>query len=295
MFDQRIVFFLFAGREPNLRTQWPSLARLLELHPGAEIHYWDLTRNDEDHAYVQTLHDPENRVHVRSELWTHNDWPIGCRKRAKRPRWCGCRDCRPAPYEKVYAAYAADPSYAGAVFTKLDDDVVWLASEFYGDVLGILDEHPNAVVSGNVINNVVCAKHTPGLREILEDAFDVSTQREWFDLHADADFARLSHAWFLREAPDMDVLALEREIRALPGERPSINCVSFTHPTLQRLSAVMNGRRFAKMGDEGSICQNFLPRIAPRFQAAHLYFGPQRVHMSDDELDDLRRQYAALR
>lgn len=290
MNDQRIILFVFAGREANLRTQRPSLDRLLAIHPRAEVHYFDMTRNDEDHAYVQTLHDPANRVHVRSELYEPNDWPIGCRKKLRRPRWCGCRDCKPGQYEKVYALYAADESYADAILTKLDDDLVWFAAEHYGDVLSILAEHPNAVVSGNVVNNVVCAKHTPGLRGVIEHVFSPESQRDWFDLHADADFARISHEWFLRNGRPGDV----RDVRSLPGERPSINCVSFTHATMKRLAATMANPKFAKMGDEGSICQNFLPRIALRFVGAHLYFGPQRVNMTDAELDDLRAAYGAL-
>lgn len=306
MNDRRITLFVYAGREPNLVVQRPCLDRLLRDWPGLTVELWNLTRNDEDDAYVRGLHDPAARVIVRNELHQgKNDWPIGCRRRAKRQRWCGCRDCRPAPFEEPYRLYANDPSYAGSAFVKLDDDVVFLETDRFGDLFAVLDDHPNAVVSAGVVNNVVSAKHMPDLRRLIESVYpDLDSQKAWFDLHADGDFARISHDWFLREAetawergrdtirtPDGTSAVVER---ALPGERPSINCVAFTHATMQLLSATMHSPRFAKMGDEGSICQNFLPRIALSFRAAHLYFGPQRIQMTDEELDAYRARYADL-
>lgn len=293
--DQRVVLFIFAGREDNMRIQRPYLDRLLSEWPGLTVEVWNLTRNDHDDAYVRGLHDPDGRVIVRNDLHQGpNDWPIACRKRAVRPRWCGCPDCRPAPFEQVYRWYAERPDYADATFVKMDDDIVFIDTARFGDFLAELDAHPTAVVSASVVNNVVSAKHLPELRELVEREFrDLPTQRAWFDLHADDDFARVCHDWFLQNWPR--VIADDYPpTRALPGERPSINVIAFTWETMGRLWSVMSSPRFARMGDEGSVCQNFLPRIVRGFTCAHLYFGPQRVRMTDEETDAYRARYAEL-
>jgi hypothetical protein len=298
MTDRRIVFALFAGRQVNMEVALPYYAELLDLYPRAELDIFDLTRNDEDHAYVQSLHDPEAGITVRSDLYLGaNDWPIGCRKRAARPRWCGCKECRPAPFEKVYAWYAERPEYADAVIVKVDDDVLFLETGGFDAMLDELDAHQNAVVSACAVNNVVSAKHTPDLRKRIEAMHDPAvpmTQKVWFDLHADADFARASHDWFLANWQD-HLDSVRTPTRALPGERPSINCIAFTYPTLLRMVATMARPRFARLGDEGTVCQNFLPRIARGFTVCHLYFGPQRVTMGDDELDEYRAAYVKVR
>lgn len=291
MNDQRIVIVCFAGREVNMEVQWPSIARLLDLYPNATFEAWNLTRNESDNAYVRGLGAKHERVMVRNDLWPgDNDWPIGCRKKLKRPKWCGCKDCRPAPYEAVYAWYAERPAYSNAVFMKVDDDLLWLQTGTYAHVLEELAEHPHAVISACVVNNVVSAKHTPELRELIEGKFSPATERDWFMLHVDPEFARVSHDWLLDRGGSVD--GPRESVRALPGERPSINCISFTWPTMVRMAKVMGDPLFRRMGDEGTVCQNFLPRIVTSFQAAHLQFGPQRLGLPESEWDAIRQRYA---
>lgn len=292
----RLTIFCFAGREENLRVQLPLVRRLLALYPNARYDVWNLSRNESDNRYVRSLHSPAGRIFVRNDLYSPNDWPaIGCRAKLKRPRWCGCSECKPGEYEKVYATYAAEGQEAtGDVLLKIDDDLVFMATERFGDVLAVLTEHPNAVVSGSVVNNVVCAKHDTGLRPLIEKQFRPTSQKAWFDLHTNPDFARVSHNHFLQEWSLLLASSALPPTRSLPGERLSINAIAFTYLTLERLHATIQNPRFRKLGDEGSIVHNFLPRIVPSFVACHLYFGRQRVAMSDEEVDAYRAAYAEV-
>jgi hypothetical protein len=302
--DRRIVLFLFVGREANLRVQIPYWQRMLSDWPGLEIELWNMSRNRADDAYVRRLESMHERVRVRNELYEVNDWPEGlCRRRLRRPRWCGCRECKPGQFERPYAIYAEDPDYADAYFVKADDDIVFWETDRLGDLFAVLDVYPRAVVSALVTNNVVSAKHDPELRALVEASAPVETQRDWFDLHTSAGFARLSHDHFLDRMQRQGGVGLDvmrgyagpaQHERALPGERPSINTIAFTHATMRRLATVMASPMFRKMGDEGAVCQNFLPRICTTFRTAHLYFGPQRVGMGDDELDAYRERYVTL-
>lgn len=297
MSDQRVIFIVFAGRECNMEVARPFFDRLLRDYPRAELHLWDLTRQESDHAYVQSRHDPENRTFVFSDLWPgDNTWPANlCRKRLRRPRRCECRDCRPAPYEKVYHWYAERPEYADAVLCKTDDDVLFFETDRFGDVLESLAEHPNAVVSANVINNVVSAKHSPHLRGLIAERFNPESQRGWFDLHALPEFATLCHDWFLFGWRDLTAPSPREIVRTVPGERISINFIAFTYPTLQRMSAAMRNNAFKRIGDEGTVDQNFLPRIVRSFTVCHLQFGPQRVGLPEETWDEYRRRYAEVR
>lgn len=293
--DQRIIFFVFAGREANMEVQRPYINRLLETYPRAEYHVWNLTRNDEDDRYVRGL-DDGGQVRVFNHLHDgKNDWPGPCRKKLPRPRWCGCPECRPGQFEEVYDFYVRSPELSGegTVFVKLDDDIVFIETDRFGEVLDVLDRHPEAVVSANVVNNVVSAMHDPRFRLVAARRFGPTNQREWFDLHADADFARFSHDWFL-DAGVSPRTWPATVTRAIPGERISINTIAFTYATLQRINAVIQHPRSRRLGDEGAIVHNFLPRITTTFRTAHLYFGPQRVNMTEAELDDYRARYAAL-
>lgn len=310
MNEQKIIFFVFAGREENMELQWPYINRLLEIYPNAEYHVWDLTRNEADHAYVQALCIKHDRVKVFSHLWPGRNNVTFCRKKLAKPRWCNCVGCRPAPFEKVYEFYAADQStytsthdfgstevttspYANTVFVKLDDDIVFIETERFNEVLGLLAANPTRVVSANVVNNVVSAKHDPDLRPRIEKAFRPQTFKAWFDLHAEAEYANLSHRWFLDNAEDLlDPHRPVESERSLPGERMSINFIAMNFATLCRVNAVVEAQH-SKLGDEGAINHNFLPWITVSFRVAHLYFGPQRVHM-EDQIEELRLRYANL-
>lgn len=286
-----MVIFIFAGRRANMEIQMPYLMRLLDLYPEAEVHLWDLTRDAADQRYLQGLEGAqEGRVHVLGHL--HPGHPIRCANpggRRGRRYPCACLLHRP-PYERPYQYYASRYENIPTVYVKMDDDVLFLETERFNDLIMPLVDHPNRVISANVINNAVCAKYDVDLSRTLRTLFDPQTDRQWWVLHTSPEFARESHDWFLDNIGNGRTIA-SGYVRTRPGEQVSINCVAFTNKTMNRLARAFtyNGR----LGDEGVI-DSYLPWIARSFHAAHLTFGPQDKEMSLVELNVLRLRYLEL-
>lgn len=300
----RLIIFQFAGRQANMEVQQPYLDQILRMHPDAELHLWDLTRDPADQRYLATLDGThEGRVRVLSHLHTGhpidclypNGYPGGIEHRPRGWRPCKCLTHKP-PYEEPWRYYAKDPEgeYADTVFVKIDDDVLFLETDNFSHLVSPLTEYPARIISANVINNVVCAKYANddmvahymakfGVGDPLQHASD----RGWWELHTNPEFASYSHARFISE--------FERDwrpewVRTRPGELVSINCVAMTHRTLQRVAGMMSVR----LGDEGAV-DRCLPWIALSFRAAHLAFGPQERAMGSTLLDQIRSEYTALR
>lgn len=303
----RLILFQFAGRQANMEVQRPYLDAILRAHPTAELHLWDLTRNAADARYLQTLDGAhEGRVRVRGDL--HPGHPIECmypngypggtphRPRGWRP--CVCLKHKP-PYEKPWKSYAEDDSYADAVFVKIDDDVLFLETDNFPHLVGPLVKHPDRIISANVVNNAVCAKYLRGGEmQDMREKFDLGSpsrpfyDRDWWELHTEAEFASFSHAQFLSSMPFTNMRRSWKPeyVRTRPGEAVSINCVAMTHPTLRRVAGMMGVR----LGDEGAV-DRCLPWIALSFRAAHLAFGPQEKAMGPALLDQIRGEYTNLR
>lgn len=296
--SQRMVMFMFAGRRVNMEVLMPFLDRILDERPETELHLWDLTRDPRDQRYVRSLHgEHDGRVQVIEHL--HTGHPIKCMNpsgRAGRRFRCSCLKHTP-PYEKPYVWYAEQGQYDGAVFVKLDDDVLFLETDRLDDLISPLANHPNRIVSANVINNVVCAKYEPALAAkyagIYGDPADPTKDRGWWSLHCEAMFARDSHDWFLDNSARVlsGVAGKPSYVRTRPGEAISINCIAFTHATMKRLAASFH--HDLRLGDEGAV-DRMLPWIARSFHVAHLTFGPQDRAIPEAELNDLRNRYAAL-
>jgi hypothetical protein len=279
----------------------PYLDQIMRMHPTAQLHLWDLTRDPMDQRYLQTLdgaHD--GRVRVVGTL--HGGHPIDCmypngydgKGGTKRPRgWrqCKCMKHKP-PYEQPWKYYAkADWVQPGTVFVKIDDDVLFLETDTFSHLIGPLVEFPNRIMSANVINNSVCAKYEDGWFR-TQERFDLGDptlpkfDRDWWELHTNSEFASFAHAQFLNR--------FERGwrpsyVRTRPGELVSINCVAMTHPTLKRVAGMMNDR----LGDEGAV-DRMLPWIVKSFRVAHLSFGPQET-MDPDLMDEIRESYIQFR
>jgi hypothetical protein len=295
----KIVLFMFAGREENMTVQWPYLERLLTDYPNMELHLWDLTRRASDARYLRDLTRRSLRVKVLDHL--HTGHPIRCRYPNGRRRLrghppCTCMIHKP-PYEKPYQWYAGQPEYADAVFVKIDDDVLFLETERFDDLIAPLADHPNRIVSANVINNVVCAKYSDH-NMLLANRFEVGDPRDprndkrWWWLHTNEEFAKSCHEIFLSIWEDVvDTNETPAYVRSRPGEAVSINCIAFTHQTMKTLAAAF--KHSPRLGDEGVVDQH-LPWICKTFHAAHLTFGPQDKEMTTVELNDLREQYAQL-
>lgn len=298
--NTRIVFFIFAGRKANMEIQRPYIERLLGEYPKSELHLWDLTREESDQIYLRQWAASHERIAFVAGL--HPGHPIECAGDWRGPghRRCQCIKHKP-PYEDPYRYYRDNPVRGGGadytdatVFVKLDDDVLWMDTDRFGEVLSFLETHPAQIASANVINNVVCAKYEPSLREQVLACFAIPStnpnwDRTWWALHTSAVFALLSHRW-AAEMFELGFRPDDREpVQTRFGEAVSINFVAMKYPMLcaaaDRMDDVEN-----PMGDEGTI-DSFLPWIIPNFRVAHLSFGPQEHDLDPETVEAIRKQY----
>ncbi len=256
----RVVLFVFAGRTANMKVQLPLIRRILAEHPAAELHVWNLARNDDDAAYVNTI--SGERITVRAEHPQNL-----CRGRADTPL---------DAVIDVYTRYAA-PEYADTVFVKLDDDVVFLETERFGAFIDAINIHLGAVVSANVINNEACCAATQPAIWGKFAALGVPLS----DFHNSADIARSSHDYFCDHHTEM----LGQPIELIPTRTwLSVHAIGYTAATARRIAERLNtpashhppvvaGRPW-ETSDEAVL--NLFPRIIMRgFTAAHLSFGGQ--------------------
>lgn len=297
MSTEKIVFFVFAGREENMDVQRPHLERLLAMYPAAELHLWDLTRRAPDSWYIQKWAREHSQVRYLGQF--HTGHPIKC---IGKPKYRGAPPCRcvihKPPYEKPWIHYANHDEYADCTFVKLDDDVIWMDVPRFGEVLEFLETHPDEVASANVTNNVVCAKYEHWtLPAYLSDLFEVGDPKEsendkaWWLLHTDPIFADSSHRWLL-DRIDGGVVTEVTEmpvVKTREGEAISINFVAMKHSVLKRAASLMRDNR---LGDEGAI-DTMLPYIIRNFRVAHLSFGPQEPGLAL-RAPIIREKYKAL-
>lgn len=302
MSDRDIVVIIFAGREENMSVQWPYLQTLMAKYPTLQVHLWDLTRRPSDAKYIRTLAaDPVFSEQVRLYDHLHTGHPIKCRypNGQRRPRGfppCQCMLHKP-PYEKPYGWYAEQPAYADTVFVKIDDDVLFLETERFHDLIAPLAEHPERIISANATNNSVCAKYGED-RDFLANRFSAGdpllpkNDKRWWLLHTDPEFAIVSHEMFLDNWKERTrVLPPPTYVHTRPGEAVSINCIAFTFSMMKTLAAAF--KHSPRLGDEGVVDQH-LPWICTTFHAAHLTFGPQDKEMRSTDLSRLRDQYWQL-
>lgn len=292
----KLILFEFAGREENLVAQRPHVERLLEMYPEAEFHLWDLTRRRSDQAYIAGWAASHERIVFMGQF--HPGHPVRClypngaqRRRGLPP--CQCMTHKP-PYEKPWRYYSdaiAKGWYSpDTVFVKFDDDVIWMDTERFPEMVEFLETHPDQIASANVTNNAVCAKYEPGFRESLIEEFDLGDptdpayDRDWWALHIDPIFAWLAHHWLTDHIDNVGQDGRE-PFKTREGEAISINFVAMKAPLLQHVATLMDGR----YGDEGAV-DTTLPWIVPNFRAAHLTFGPQERGL-EHHMDQIRQRY----
>lgn len=297
----RIIFFIFAGRQANMEIQRPHIEALLADNPDSELHLWDLTRDEDDQHYLRRWAAEHEQVAYVGHL--HPGHPIACtgEYRGRGHRRCTCIKHKP-PYEEPYRYYRDNPNRGSrvpnygpdTVFVKLDDDVVWMDTERFDEVLAFLETHRNSVASANVYNNVVCAKYEPALREHVKHLFgisgiDPSRDRDWWELHTHPQFAITSHSVLAGHIASGDWPEDREPFRSRPGEAVSINFIAMKYPTLCLAANLMVDGR---LGDEGTV-DSLLPWIIPNFRVAHLTFGPQEKALGP-KVDALRQMYEPI-
>lgn len=288
-----IVFFEFAGRTANMEAQRPHIMRLLDQNPGSQLHLWDLTRTQPDQRYVREWAASDSRIAVMDQF--HTGHPILCRgpRRRGHPR-CLCMKCKP-PYEQPYRWYARDafPYDDDTVFVKFDDDVIWMDTDRFPEVLSFLETRPNAVASANVTNNAVCAKYEPHFNHRVQQEFGIigfepEYDKDWWAIHTSARFAKMAHSRLLASLTANPPPA-RHPVRTRPGEKVSINFIAMKYPVLKRMAGMMLEGR---LGDEG-IVDCLLPWIIPNFRVAHLTFGSQEAGLVHD-INSIRKSYEGV-
>lgn len=253
MTDQRVIMFVFAGRQPNMELQLPYVRRILELYPNVEYHVWNLTRCAEDNQYVRSIRG--DRITVYNDFQGDSDW---------------------GRFNDVFRHYTKD-DYQDCLFVKLDDDVVFIQTDTFGDFLDIIDVNRSSVVSAKIINNGACTPTEPALYRGFRDL-----GVPLLDVHKHCAYANLCHEYMFGHWPDL----LDQPISLIPTDDwLSINFIGYDWEMGRKLAFMLGtpspthiaGRNFSRttsLGDEGAV--NTLPRIIVQgFLAAHLTFGPQ--------------------
>lgn len=268
------ILFVFAGRRANMELQLPFIHRILNDHPETQCHLWNLARRPEDNEYLRTLH----LRHDQERLIVINDFH------------------GPDPWKRmgdVYRHYT-DDQYRDSLFVKMDDDVVFIESERFGEFVKSIDTNRNSVISAKVINNGACTLLEPGLRGEFE-----SLGIPLLDAHLSAEYAEMSHRYLFNHWTEL--VGQQPQLIPTP-EWLSINLIGYDWAMGKRIAQTIGTpsprhiagrefRRIDRMGDEGVV--NTLPRtVCQGFLAAHLSFGPQKL--PDTTWDELRALYAEV-
>jgi hypothetical protein len=272
--SDRVIFFVFGGRKPNMELQLPFVRRILELNPQVEYHIWDLARDEADSKYLRRI--KGDRITVCTDFAGENPWQR---------------------FTDVYRHYA-QPEYAGCLFVKGDDDVVFIEATRFTDFITAVDENRDAFVSANVVNNGACIP-TTGCSEWFKA---MRPRLALLDVHMSAKYAEMAHTHF----HDNWTQLVDQPIKLVPTEDwVSINLIGFDHRMAVKFAELLEtppprviaGRHYNprkhKLGDEGMV--NMFPRLIMQgFTAAHLSFGPQEKRLTEDQLALFRKRYAEI-
>lgn len=264
--------FCFGGRQANLELQLPFIYKILDEHPQVTYHLWNLARNRSDDLYIRDLDDVHPHLEVR------NDFAGG------RSPW--------EHFDDVYRVYA-NHIYTDTLFVKLDDDVVFIETDRFGDFIDSIA--PGTVLSAKVINNGACGVHFPEIAGIHK-----KLDFPLLDVHLYGKYAKQCHAHFLLDPAHY----LTEEWQGIATDDwLSINFIGYDYDMAVRFTDLLGtkspkhiaGRSFlrphATLGDEGMV--NTLPRVIQQgMTVCHLTFGPQEKKVRPVDWDELRAQYA---
>lgn len=266
----RTIFFVFAGRKPNIQLALPFYREIAK--QGVEVHIWDLCRDPEDSRYLRSLNEPG--ITVREEFYNP---PKSSRGQVK-----------------VWGHYTRT-EYQDCVFIKADDDVVFYETKKLHAFIDAAKTNPDKVVSALTINNGASTALLPEVWRQFE-----TLNIPLLDVHLSPEYAELSHRWFFQNWQTIinQPNTLVEDVTWL-----SINCIAYTWDMGRIISRRIGTRsprdiadrvfdpRRHRVGDEGSV--NLLPRlIHTGFVAGHLNFGPQERDMDPGLLSELRKLYA---
>lgn len=262
------ILYAFWGRKANIELQLPFINRILDEHPGVEFHGWNLSQTDEDDHYIRSL-PCADRFSVSNQF---HGIPAG------------------DGWNMVWEFYT-HRHFSNHTFAKLDDDVIFIETERFGDYLEAIDLNRGYIISPYVVNNGATTAH-------LSDAGTWLCFKalgiDILDVHKHVEYAEMCHNIFISNYAEM--LNLPVELVACE-DWLSINMIGYDYSMgceIQKLLGKRSpdevaGRKFtmrSKVGDEGAV--NMLPRLLMKgLVAVHLTFGPQNI---PEDLQDYFRK-----
>lgn len=268
MSDRPVTLFMFAGRQGNLEVNLPLIRRILDENPGVQCDIWNLARDRADGEYLNTIAGDRIRV-------IHTFAP-GTRR-----------------MYKVWQHYA-QPRYRDHLFVKIDDDVVFIQTEKFGEFVDAIEANPDRVLSAEVVNNGACTAFS----QYLWQGF-LGLDIPLLDVHESNEYAQISHNfmidnWRKLVGRPTSIVDIETWL--------SINFIGLDHSMLAKLAAQIGRRAPARIadrtwgprdriGDEGAA--NMFPRaVMAGFTVGHLGFGPQKL--TEPQEGKWRADYAEI-
>lgn len=261
---QPVILAVFAGRRANLALQFRWVTKVLELNPDVTYECWSMARDPADKKWLASLPSSRRAV-MRYEFANH----------VKQPG-----------YRRVWRHYAADRSYRDTLFVKTDDDVVFADPARFHLLIEAARDHPDTIISADVINNGACNTLHPDLAGCA------------LNTYTDNGCADTAHTWFQTHWRD----TITQPVTLVPAPFfLSINMIAMTWPTLRTMANLLHtpcpptiaGYTHGRVlyGDEGA-CNTLPIRILSGVMAAHLDFEPQQA--TSEQYDRWRAGYADI-
>lgn len=270
MTKRPVILFMFAGRRQNLDVNLPMIRRIVDENPQVQCHIWDLARNKVDSDYLKTI--SGDRIEVKLQY----GGPLASRH-----------------MNKVWNHYT-DMKFQDSLFVKVDDDVVFIQTEKFGEFVDAVEANPRSILTAEVVNNGACTQFMPELWAGFED-LDIPL----LEVHESNEYAQLAHGFMAehwRELVSRPTALVDIE------DWVSINFIGMHWNMLGRMNlkigrrapewiAGRHWRTGSRIGDEGAA--NMFPRkVMSGFTVGHLGFGPQ--DLTPDQEDQWRAQYALI-
>ncbi|WP_216894310.1 hypothetical protein [Nocardia alni] len=202
-----------------------------------------------------------------------------------------CAERIPDNWSELYKFYADQAAhYAETVFLKCDDDIVYIQLDELANFIRFrLRERKYFLVSGNVVNNGVCAYHQQRLGVLPEELMKIELSGHGIQtLWRSAAMATDLHNYFLNNRELFEQMLAD----PIPWRgRISINFVSWIGRDMSYMSGEMTGDEFqlsAQIPDYLDRANCFYPRLL----VSHLTFFPQDLEFDHETILDRYRRLA---
>lgn len=261
-----------AGRRRYLEILHKHIAH--QQHKGYvdEWHLWVNTKEQEDLDFCNKLAEeyPEwiKAIHLPDNDQTGTSWNI-----------------------HRFFKYSVDPD---TVYTRLDDDVVWLQEDYFKRIYEYRVAHPEFfLVYGNIVNNALIA-HLQQKRGVIDKskgvcAYDVFDPVGW----QCPKFAEAIQRWFLKDLQEgklskwhMDPVVLKRY------ERMSINGISWLGSEFAAFEGCVGLDEESWLASEKPKALKKPNAMCGDAMCIHFSFFTQRAHLDTTDLMDIYRTLA---